>query len=180
MRILLLSLFMVVVASAPGTVEAGGEEPAAQSIVLDVRAQGAKAVVDRLNSGARPRPWDRVLDHVETGKREWLDAAEALLDGTDAGTSTGMHVALARALPRNPGGVLKLVVSERVSIDEVCTAPFIEPTPAFITRYLRDTRRALDRLRLPEVEPQRRACLAAVEETIEIERRLAAQAAPAR
>lgn len=137
-----------------------------ESIGQEVRTLGAKATVEKLNSGPRPRRWDLVLDRIESGAVEWLGVAKDLSPGTDAGTSTGLRVTLARALPKNPGGVLALIDGKVITVEYLCTAPFIEPEAAFLRRYLRDTKSALETLKDSTVDAYRRDCLQEIQRTM--------------
>ena len=139
-----------------------------QSIEKEIHSLGAKATVDKLNSGRRPRNWDRVLDRIETGSTEWLVVAKELSPGTDAGTSTGLQVTLAKTLPKNPGGVLRLIDEKNINVEYLCTSPFIEPDPAFLRRYLRDSKRALEQLKQPDIDRYRLACLKEIEQTMSV------------
>jgi hypothetical protein len=66
-----------------------------------------------------------------------------LAAGTDAGTSQGLHVTLANALLKNPSGVLRLAgVQNFLSIDKLCSAPFIESKSEKISQYLSEARHA--------------------------------------
>jgi hypothetical protein len=143
-----------------------------KAIIENIEHNGAKAVVDKLASGKHPRQWEKVLQKIETGNSHWLAVAKALSEGTDAGTSTDMIVTLARALPRNPSGVLLLVdgkpdAKTYFSIEELCSAPFIEPEDAYLNRYLIQTQLSLKKLHNRKVEMRRKECLARIEQVVD-------------
>jgi hypothetical protein len=135
-----------------------------QSVKDDTRRIGAKAVVQQLYSSNR---WETVLKKIETGDDAWLAVVQDLAEGTDAGTSEDLQVTLARALPKNPGAVLRLTGTESfLSLDDVCAAPFIEPEHAFLMRYLTETRRSLASLNDTAVESKRLKCLSQIEQQL--------------
>ena len=138
-----------------------------QAITKDIESNGAKVTVQKLISGKHQRQWELVLKKIKTGDSRWLAVAKGLADGTDAGTSESLQIALATALPRNPGGVLQLTGTQSfLSLEDICGAPFIEPEPAYLKRYLTETRQSLNNLRDARVEQQRTKCLAEIEKAI--------------
>ena len=132
-----------------------------------VARDGAGPTVQRLVTNKRSPQWDAVLRQVETGDDRWLAVARELSAGTDAGTSEGLQVALATALPKNPAGVLRLAGTQPfLSLTNLCSAPFIEPQPAFFRRYLSSTRKALLRLKDAAIESRRLECLAEIDKAM--------------
>jgi hypothetical protein len=128
-----------------------------EGILRDIKLQGAKAVVDRLwNDG----DWDRVMDRVDAGDARWIALVPQLAPGTDAGTAEDLPIALAFALPKNPGAVLALLGRDGFPADEVCGAPFIEDTVKDIPAYLRQAETAVLRVRDPALSGAKQACLA--------------------
>jgi len=138
-----------------------------QAITKDIENRGAKATVQKLISGKRPRLWESVLQKIKTGGAPWLAVAKELADGTDAGTSEALQIALATALPKNPSGVLQLAGTQGfLSLEDICGAPFIEPEPTDLKRYLDKTRRSLNNLKDMKVEQKRVKCLNEIERVI--------------
>ena len=74
-------------------------------ILAEVKARKARAVVAELWCGHTP--WFEVMTSIERGDRAWLEVAAALEEGTDGGASYDLGIAISRALPHNPRGVLK-------------------------------------------------------------------------
>lgn len=141
-----------------------------QAITKYVEDNGAKAAVQKLIAGKRPRQWESVLKKIKTGDSSWLAVAKKLADGTDAGTSEALLVALAIALPKNPSGVLQLAdTQDFLSLKEICGAPFIEPESAYLRRYLVATKRSLSNLKDAKLEQQRTRCLAEINKAISTE-----------
>ncbi len=136
-----------------------------QAITKDIESNGAKATVQKLTSGRRPRQWESVLRRIRTGDSSWLAVAGMLADGTDAGASEALQIALATALPKNPSGVLRLADTQSfLSLEDLCGAPFIEPELSYLKHYLVETRRSLSKLKDARVEQQRAKCLARLAE----------------
>lgn len=135
-----------------------------QAITKYVEEHGAKETVDNLYQDNDSRRWDFVTHKMESGDPRWLNVAKMIAAGTDAGTSEGLIVTLAIALPKNPKGVLQIIgTTSFLSYDTVCNAPFIEPTPAYLKKYLRKTRLVLRNLKDASVEEQRVKCLSQIE-----------------
>jgi hypothetical protein len=140
-----------------------------QAVKEDIWRIGAKATVQRLYAAHR---WETVLEGIESGAPEWLGIVHDLAGGTDAGTSEDLQEALATALPHNPGAVLKLAGTEQfLSLDDICSAPFIEPEHAFLMRYLANARESLVRLKEQTVEDKRLKCLSQIEKELNEEER---------
>jgi hypothetical protein len=132
-----------------------------EGIAQDIEANGAKAVVDRLwNSG----DYDRLLDHIDKGTSAWVALAPKLAAGTDAGSSEGLTIALAYALPRNPEAVLAVLDPKNAVLkpDMVCGAPFIEDTVKDMPRYIKRAKAAVSRVKVRSLEENKAACLAAL------------------
>jgi hypothetical protein len=158
---------MSLVLCSPALAGGGASRMSPQEIAASVRANGAKATVDMLNSTPGTGEWESVLKQIKTGDPRWLALVADLAAGTDAGTSEALQTTLATALPKNPSGVLELADSRSfLSLTDLCSAPFIEPTHAYVVKYLKQARRALRNLNDPKVEPRRSACLAEIERTL--------------
>ncbi len=136
------------------------------SLLTELAHSGAKAVVRRLSCGAGSL-WDAVLQKIESGDPRWLNVAAQLAAGTDAATSEALLVTLARALVKNPVGVLRLAGSQTfLSIEDLCGAPFIEPEPAYLRHYLNAAEHAVERLEERAIEEPRSKCLAQIKRII--------------
>jgi hypothetical protein len=139
-----------------------------QAIKAETTRIGAQATVQALVSRHQ---WETVLRKIEAGEAAWLDIVNDLAEGTDAGSSVSLQVRLAKALPKNPAGVLKVAgMNDLLSLDNICSGPFIEPEHAFMMRYLAQTRRSLVKLEDPAVEEKRVQCLSRIEETLALEK----------
>ncbi len=141
-----------------GVAQAQALTPA--QISQDIDLHGAKSAIQTLDHAKR---FDTVLSRIASGKAAWIRLAPDLATGTDAGNSTGLSVALARALPRNPRVVLEVLDSGPViGADAVCGLPFIEPTPSEVATYLNKAIPAVTRVPESNQFPQRAACLGAL------------------
>lgn len=81
------------------------------------------------------KAWEFVLINISGGDEEWLSFAKKLKPFTDAAASESLNFAVAKALPKNPAGVLKLA-GDKFTLDEICTVPFIEAPPEVENAYL--------------------------------------------
>jgi len=137
------------------------------SITNDVATYGARETVVKLTKAPPSRDWNFVMQHAEQGESRWLAVAKQLANGTDAGTSEDLQIALAIALPKNPAGVLRLADTQSfLTIEDLCSAPFIEASERYIKHYLIQARRALEKTSDRAVENKRRKCLARIDSTI--------------
>lgn len=129
-------------------------------IEREIHEHGAKMAVRSLE---RDGKFDTVLDRIASGKAAWVRLASPLAKGTDASDSTGLTVALARALPKNPAGVLAaLDEGPVINPAAVCGVPFIEPSPQEVREYLDRAIPAVARVEPSDRAPNRSSCLKAL------------------
>jgi len=129
-----------------------------------IKEHGAKQAVQllaehdpadvRINFG----DYDTVLDGVASGDPRWLALVPRLDPGTDAGTAEALRIAVAKALPKNPMGVLSLV-SREPSWRDVCSSPMIEPTSAETRAYFQAAISAVTAVKSPKVSHAKVICL---------------------
>jgi hypothetical protein len=144
------------VASAARDVLDAGE------IRAEIDRSGPQAVVQRLIDEGE---WAVVQDAITRGDGAWVALVPALAPGTDGGVSEGLGIGLAYALPRNPAAVLRVLdLSESTSLgpSHICSAPFIEPSPAFLAQYRSVTLKALASVQDDSLAPAKSACLRAL------------------
>ena len=142
------------------TAGAQARELTSAQIAQDIRSHGARSVVQTLDHAGR---FDTVLSRIASGKADWIRLAPDLAKGTDAGNSTSLSIALAKALPRNPRTVVKALRHDSViGADSVCGLPFIEPTQSEVTTYLDKAIPAVTGVPKSDQFPQRTACLVAL------------------
>ena len=131
----------------------------------DCERKGSFAVVNALTEGDG-KQWDEVLAKVSSGDDGWIDASACLSISvfySDVIKSHWLNIAWAKALPKNPWGVLGL---EELGISTVaaCSMPFIYPPdgngpgPEFVEAYVKDTLQALKTVTGPVMGPDREDC----------------------
>src|ERR1700749_1434235 len=152
-----LALLVLVMAVMPAM---GAERLTPSSIRADIARHGAAAVVDRLwKSG----DYDRIMEKVGEGSDEWLALVPLLGPGADAGAAEDLPIALAYALPNNPRGVLMILRGKNgFSVDEVCGAPFIEPTREQLQNWFARSRKALETMNDKKLQTMKEKCALAL------------------
>jgi hypothetical protein len=134
-----------------------------QKMLNEISVKGPKRVVREYADNQQL--WDVFLQYIESGKAEWLRVAFNLKPGTDAGTSEDLNFSVARALPKNPRGVLKLI-GKRFSFEEVCTSPFIEPEPGVAEKYEKEAQNALSQVGSGLLAKRARKCLKRIRKSV--------------
>jgi hypothetical protein len=119
------------------------ERSVADALLHDIERLGASTVLSELVKN--DQKFDDVLDHIESGRSEWLEVARRLKPASDAGSSLALNYSVARALLKQPERVLDLV-GRGFEIDRICTSPFIEPEKGVAERYERQALKILARL----------------------------------
>lgn len=136
--------------------------PSSRAILAEIMRIGAKATVEELSKGGRRTQFDSVLDRIGSGDPAWIALAPKLATGTDGEASEGLGIALAEALPKNPGAVLRTIDPGNPLIlgpARVCGMPFIEPSRGFLRRYRTRALKALAQMRDPAVEQMKVTCI---------------------
>ena len=151
---LALLLMSSLAATTPRTVEITPQEISAK-----IKADGAKAVVDRLDHSGQ---WWAITNHIAHGSSKWIVLAPALSNGTDAGTSESLKISLAYALPKATAATLETLdphaTSLPISLQEACSSPFIEDSREHKRSYKRRTLATLHRIHEPELRAAAAAC----------------------
>lgn len=157
------------------------QEPVLPSAALlqEIKTHGARKVVERLRAEveipggvegfkqvATPL-WNQAIEQIETGDPRWLEVAQALKSGTDAGSSMELQIAVSVALPKAPAEVLSMLGTDYrgFRLEEICSGILIEPPPGLQESLLQRSEAALLALRIPELEDKRRMCLKYVQES---------------
>jgi hypothetical protein len=133
-----------------------------KSLVLRIDKEGASAVVKQLNT-PNDKQWNWVMDRIELGSPEWLEVANKLRPGTDAGTTEDLEMVVARALIHNPNRVLRMT-GETWKLERVCGDYEIEEPTAKMRKRKADVRLAMRRVTAPELHDKKNYCLKAAEE----------------
>lgn len=123
--ILLSNLFFL-------SVSVSATELTADAIMTEITTIGSKAVIEKLcnSEETHPNDWDRLMEHIESGEKKWLEVAKSLKPASDAGTSEDLNGAMSLALLKNPLEVLTLIQSGPFNISDVCTCPYAAETSA--------------------------------------------------
>src|SRR5258708_1019013 len=135
-------------------------QPAAESILRQIEAEGPRIVLNRL--------WDdqqtfwRICELIETADPKWLEVARQLKPASDAFLALSIDYCVARALPNAPERVLALI-GHGFDVEKTCTSPFIEPEPGIAEEYQRRAVAALRAIRAPRLSSLVAECLAGVE-----------------
>ena len=120
---------------------------------------GATATVQALDQGETTTRFTAILEGIATGDRTWLALVPKLAPGVDAGTATGLEIAIAEALPHNAAGVLALG-GNGWSVEDACAYPMIEPTEDETRAYFAATIPAVEGVADPAVQSAKATCLA--------------------
>jgi len=143
-----------------GATSAVAGTPTPHQVDQSIRTHGARQTVRSLEAR---KQFDAVLDRISTGNVAWVGLAPALAKGTDAGDSEGLTVALATALPKNPGAVMAILDDGSIiGVNAVCGLPFIEPTHQEANDYLARAIPAVTAVAPSSRVPRRTACLDAL------------------
>ncbi|CAN5251221.1 hypothetical protein BH09PSE6_BH09PSE6_29990 [soil metagenome] len=140
--------------------------PSAQEVARALDRGDARSVVTGYERDDR---FGALLDRIAIGDEGLIRLAPRLAPGTDAASSEGLRIALAKALPRAPALVLDAamraardaqgaVVSTPIDVQAVCSVPFIEPSQSFVADYRIAATRALAGVRDPRLVDAANAC----------------------
>lgn len=130
----------------------------AETVLTDIRAQGARSVAARLY--ADTDQWNQVLGKIGHGSRKWLEVAAALRSGTDAGSSEALEEALFLALKTAPVPVLRLLKEGSFETKAVCSSNIETDYPAEQSRrFVKDRIKVLESVSGTELLAVRDRCL---------------------
>jgi hypothetical protein len=103
-----------------------------------------------------------LLTTMETGSPSAMESYALLRGKADASWAEALDTAAARALPKNPAGVLGLI-DKGGKVSTLCTSPFIEPEAGVEKAYLDAAQAALSGLEATgELGKRRDECLQAI------------------
>jgi hypothetical protein len=128
-------------------------------------ARGARATVQTLADPDTNNRWETVVRGIAMGEQPWLDLVPQLRNGTDAGTTDDIVIALSDAVITNPTAALRLFVPQPTDAENFCTDNGFE-TPAEQTRaYFAAAIAAVESVGAPELQSIKAACLARLRAT---------------
>lgn len=136
------------------------QHPTAKSILDRIHKEGAKEVVKQLNT-PDDKQWNWVVNRIDLGSAEWLDVADKLRSGTDAGATEDLEMAVSRALVHNPNHVLKMTGGVW-KLERVCGDYEIEEPEAKARKRKADVKLAMGRVVAPALQDKKKACLTAI------------------
>ena len=152
---------VTVLCSVVASTYASSEDmPDAGQIAREIDMNGARKTVMSLDSKGQ---FEAVLTRIASGDPAWVSLARSLAQGTDASDSTGLIIALATALPKNPVAVLRtLDDGPPLTASAVCGAPFIEPAEGDVKAYLAQATPAVAGVDAAADLSQRTLCLSSL------------------
>jgi len=138
-----------------------------EEVRLAFYTYSAPAIVRKLLEGDAAN-WNMILDKIIEGDKDWIiDATTFIAPGTDAAATTGLIAAMAYGLSKNPEAVLlQEVAGLGVSMLDICTMPFLEPTYEFVVSYGKETLAALQQVDKPYLIDSRDTCIRRLRETL--------------
>lgn len=155
-----LSLIFSVLLFICASCSAASPDPS--HVKSDLQHLPAKKVISNLKKHGE---FEQMLKRIDEGDAQWIALAPSLYEGTDAGDSEDIEIALATALPKNALAVLSILNGDEAAaegqprIDRVCGVPFIEPTDDFVKKYLRESTAALKAASDEKLLPLAQKCL---------------------
>lgn len=108
--------------------------------------------------------YDKITEYLSQGRTRWIELYPILNRSPFLGATSfqeGLDIAMAYALPENPGSVMKYV--NQGNVNKLCGMPFIEPTPDETDAYFLKARTALTQL-TSESDREKR-CLSVLEKS---------------
>jgi hypothetical protein len=154
MRFVLSCIWLAVFSSC-----AAAAPPSPNDLSKNIQAVGAKAVVDDL---VKNNQWDKITTFMAQGQSNWISLAPSLAQGSDAGTSEDLGMALAFGLPKSPRAVLAAIDPQNgpvLGVDRVCGVPFIEGTISDVNGYIKQAIAAVSAVNDPSLAGVKAACL---------------------
>jgi hypothetical protein len=147
-------------AASFAVVAASGQTPPteAKQLLAYISRKGADTTLKELTAGNESR-WNKVLSNIDLGSAAWLDVAQGLLPASDAGGTEDLYISLAVALTHNPEGVLSMVGPTKITLEQVCSIPFIEADDKTEREHVLKVRAALGRVVSPALALKKTECL---------------------
>lgn len=114
---------LTIIAITIQTHNIGAEELSTKSIQKDIKVLGARKVYISLYDDVKK--WHDLLRKIASGDEEWLKVAINLRDGSDAGASEMLSLAVGEALEHNPENVFKFALNS-FEINVICGGPDVD------------------------------------------------------
>ncbi len=108
---------------------------------------------------------NKMLKSIRTGNKEWILGSDFLLGTGSAYLNEATPIAVTLAIPANPIAVLELTYKDGgdsvATMQDLCVAPFIEPTEQQIKDFDAAAIKALQEAKVPAyLEKARQECIA--------------------
>jgi hypothetical protein len=145
-------------AFASGAAPAQPPFQTAQQVADAIQRRGSKAFLTALTDDEV----EHLYSHIGSGHPDWIALAPMLADGADGADAEGLSIELAKALPKNPTAVLRVLdpaeSHDRIlATPRVCSIPFIEKVPR---NYKSSAIRAVSEVQDPALQATKQRCLA--------------------
>jgi len=128
-------------------------------------AQGPRSTVQALAHPDTNNRWDTVVRGIAMGEQDWLGLVPQLRNGTDAGTTDDLVIALSDTVITNPTGALRLFAPQPTDAANFCTDNGFETPPAQTRAYYAAAIAAVESVNAPELQSIKAACLARLRTT---------------
>ena len=120
---IIFTIFIIFMAVTIQTQNISAEELSSKSIQDNIKVLGARKVCASLYNDSDK--WNILLRNIASGKEEWLKAAVSLKEGSDAGSSEMLSLAVGEALEHNPENVFKFALNS-FEINVICGGPDVD------------------------------------------------------
>lgn len=160
---LLITLLLILAPMAAFTADSSLATP--KQILQAAKTKGAAAVVAEL---FRDGTWTKVVyPGISSGEKQWLEVAEILKPGTDAGSSEELNDALSLALLKHPDHVLPILKNIWWKDSEACSFGWDSEFPDNISvrTYVNRLEKALNKSSNKGTAELRKSCLRGIAQT---------------
>lgn len=124
-----------------------------------IAARGARATVQTLADPDENNRWETVVRGIAMGEQAWLDLVPQLRNGTDAGTTDDIVMALSDAVITNPAAALRLFAPQPTDAENFCTDNGFEVPPEQTRAHFAAAIAAVESVSAPELQSIKAACL---------------------
>lgn len=120
---IICTISIIVMTTIIQTHNIGAEGLSAKSIQEDILILGPKKVCNSLYGDEKK--WISLLRNIASGDEKWLKVAVSLKEGSDAGSSEMLSLAVGEALEHNPENVFKFAL-DSFEINVICGDPDVD------------------------------------------------------
>jgi hypothetical protein len=149
-----------------------------EKIINEIESRGAKEIVKELCDNGDN--WITVLKEISSGHPSWIKVAVKLLEGTDAGTTSMLEIAMFLALEVSPDLVLKASTLDesygmKFPINQLCSSNFLIDYPLNheSLQMIIKRRKSLEKVSDPELTNKKNKCINRLDnEILRLEKKL--------